>query len=91
MLSLTVNHLSGLTSNTSLHQLGGGNVDGDNANGLQANKEKRAVIFKRAEAYVKEYRDAEREKIRLAREARAQGNFYVPDEPKLVFVVRIKG
>ncbi|KAL1975883.1 hypothetical protein VTN31DRAFT_4275 [Thermomyces dupontii] len=57
----------------------------------QANKEKRAVIFKRAEAYVKEYRDAEREKIRLAREARAQGNFYVPDEPKLVFVVRIKG
>ncbi|KAJ6161352.1 hypothetical protein N7470_004748 [Penicillium chermesinum] len=57
----------------------------------QANKEKRAVIFKRAESYVKEYRDAEREKIRLARAARAEGNFYVDDEPKLVFVVRIKG
>ncbi|KAL1982789.1 hypothetical protein VTN96DRAFT_905 [Rasamsonia emersonii] len=57
----------------------------------QANKEKRAVIFKRAEAYVKEYREAEREKIRLAREARKQGTFYVPDEPKLVFVIRIKG
>ncbi|KAJ5604913.1 hypothetical protein N7510_010067 [Penicillium lagena] len=57
----------------------------------QANKEKRAVIFKRAESYVKEYRDAERESIRLARAARQEGNFFVADEPKLVFVVRIKG
>ncbi|CRG91245.1 60S ribosomal protein L7 [Talaromyces islandicus] len=57
----------------------------------QANKEKRGVIFKRAESYVKEYRDAEREKIRLARESRKQGTFYVDDQPKLVFVVRIKG
>jgi large subunit ribosomal protein L7e len=62
------------------------------ANGeVQANKKKRAVIFKRAESYVKEYRDAEREKIRLARVARKEGNFYVADEPKLVFVIRIKG
>lgn len=58
---------------------------------LQANKEKRAVIFKRAESYVKEYRDAEREKIRLGRLSRQEGNFYVPEEPKLVFVIRIKG
>lgn len=58
---------------------------------IQANKEKRAVIFKRAESYVKEYRDAERESIRLARAARQEGNFFVADEPKLVFVVRIKG
>ncbi|KAM0095875.1 60S ribosomal protein L7 [Aspergillus fumigatus] len=57
----------------------------------EANKKKREAIFKRAEAYVKEYRDAEREKIRLARVARQQGNFYVPDEPKLAFVIRIKG
>ena len=57
----------------------------------QANKEKRGVIFKRAESYVKEYRDAEREKIRLARVARQEGNLYVPDEPKLVFVIHIKG
>lgn len=56
-----------------------------------ANKEKRTAIFKRAESYVREYRDAEREKIRLGRVARQQGNFYVPDEPKLVFVIRIKG
>lgn len=58
---------------------------------IQANKEKRQVIFKRAEAYVKEYRDAEREKIRLARESRLKGTFYVTEEPKLVFVLRIKG
>ncbi|KAF8466427.1 ribosomal protein L30, ferredoxin-like fold domain-containing protein [Kalaharituber pfeilii] len=54
-------------------------------------KKKREVIFKRAEQYVKEYRDAEREKIRLARDAKKEGSFYVPAEAKLVFVVRIKG
>lgn len=58
---------------------------------MQANKEKRGVIFKRAESYVKEYRDQEREKIRLAREAKKSGSYYVPAEPKVVFVVRIKG
>jgi len=57
----------------------------------KVNKAKRGVIFKRAESYVKEYRDAEREKIRLARLSKQQGSFYVPEEPKLVFVVRIKG
>ncbi|KAI5360951.1 Putative ribosomal protein L7/L30 [Septoria linicola] len=55
------------------------------------NKEKRAQIFKRAESYVKEYRDQERENIRLARVAKSEGSYYVPAEPKLVFVVRIKG
>ncbi|KAH8821564.1 60S ribosomal protein L7 [Xylogone sp. PMI_703] len=54
-------------------------------------KEKRGVIFKRAEKYVKEYRDQEREKVRLARLAKQEGSFYVPAEEKLVFVVRIKG
>ncbi|KAF3492248.1 60S ribosomal protein L7 [Arthroderma uncinatum] len=57
----------------------------------KANKEKRQVIFKRAESYVKEYRDAEREKIRLARLSKQEGSVYVPAQPKLVFVVRIKG
>ncbi|OTA91847.1 hypothetical protein M434DRAFT_22213 [Hypoxylon sp. CO27-5] len=55
------------------------------------NKEKRAVIFKRAEKYVKEYRDAEREKIRLQRIAKQEGSFHVPAEEKLIFVIRIKG
>lgn len=57
----------------------------------QANKEKRGVIFKRAEKYVQEYRDAEREKVRLARVAKQSGEFYVPEEAKLIFIVRIKG
>ncbi|EJT81135.1 60S ribosomal protein L7 [Gaeumannomyces tritici R3-111a-1] len=60
-------------------------------NKKKANKEKRQVIFKRAEKYVKEYRDAEREKIRLHRVAKQSGEFYVPAEQKLIFVVRIKG
>ncbi|KAI9846780.1 MAG: 60S ribosomal protein L7 [Sclerophora amabilis] len=57
----------------------------------KASKEKRGVIFKRAESYVKEYRDAEREKIRLHRLSKQEGSYYVPAEPKLVFVIRIKG
>lgn len=55
------------------------------------NKQKRAVIFKRAEKYVKEYRDAEREKIRLQRIAKQEGAFHVPAEEKLIFLIRIKG
>ncbi|KAL8637460.1 MAG: hypothetical protein Q9228_005266 [Teloschistes exilis] len=57
----------------------------------KARKEKRGVIFKRAESYVKEYRDAEREKIRLSRLSKQEGSYYVPAENRLVFVVRIKG
>merc|ERR1712024_4455 len=47
--------------------------------------------FKRAEKYVKEYRDAERDELRLTREAKKAGNFYVAAEPKLAFVMRIHG
>jgi len=57
----------------------------------KANREKRRLIFKRAESYVKSYRRQERDKIRLSRQARKFGNFYVPDEPKLAFVIRIRG
>lgn len=56
-----------------------------------ANKQKRKVIFERAEKYVKEYRDAEREQIRLRRVAKAEGQVYVAAESKLVFAIRIKG
>ena len=48
-------------------------------------------IFKRAESYVQEYLNAEREEIRLKRVARSQDAFHVPETPMLVFVVRIKG
>ena len=57
----------------------------------QLRKEKKKLIFKRAEQYVKEYREREREVIRLKREAKKEGNFYVPEEAKLAFVVRIRG
>lgn len=40
---------------------------------------------------MKEYRDSEREKIRLSRLSKQEGTFYVADESKLVFVIRIKG
>ncbi|VDM53350.1 unnamed protein product [Angiostrongylus costaricensis] len=54
-------------------------------------REKRAKIFKRAEKYVREYREAQREQLRLKRNAEKNGDFYVPDEPKLAFVIRIRG
>merc|ERR1712024_27782 len=56
-----------------------------------ARKKKRVEIFKKAEKYAKEYRDKEREEIRLRREAKKEGNFYVPSEDKYAFVIRIRG
>jgi large subunit ribosomal protein L7e len=57
----------------------------------KAGKAQRKVIFKRAEAYIKEYRDKERNAIRLKRQAKNAGNFIIPAEPKVVFVIRIRG
>ncbi|KAF9454632.1 60S ribosomal protein L7 [Macrolepiota fuliginosa MF-IS2] len=57
----------------------------------KAQKAKRKVIFKRAESYVKEYLAKEKEEIRLKRAARASGDFYVPAQPKVYFVIRIRG
>merc|ERR1712179_30083 len=54
-------------------------------------QEKKGVIFKRAEKYVKEYRTKERQDVRMARQARKTGNFYVPAESKLALVMRIRG
>merc|ERR1712198_213292 len=57
----------------------------------QERRKKRVEIFKRAEKYVKEYKNKERDEIRLAREAKKEGNYYVPSEPKFAFVIRIRG
>merc|ERR1712141_257240 len=57
----------------------------------KALKAKRGVVYKRAAAYAKEYRAKERDEIRLRRMAKRDGNFYVPAEAKLAFVVRIRG
>ncbi|WIA16626.1 hypothetical protein OEZ86_008096 [Tetradesmus obliquus] len=54
-------------------------------------REQRKEIFKRAEQYVNEYRQQEKDTIRLRREAKANGGFYVEPEAKLAFVVRIRG
>merc|ERR1719357_2399681 len=55
------------------------------------NAKKRRVIFKRAEDYIREYKRKERDTIRLKRIARKHGNYYVEDEPRLAFVIRIRG
>jgi large subunit ribosomal protein L7e len=52
---------------------------------------KRKLAYKRAETYLKEYKAAENETIRLKRAAKAAGNIYVPAEAKVAFVVRIRG
>jgi large subunit ribosomal protein L7e len=54
-------------------------------------RDERKVIFKRAEAYVKEYRQQEADLIRIKREAKLKGGFYVEAEAKLLFVIRIRG
>jgi len=53
-----------------------------------ANKEE---IFKRAEKYVKEYRDTAREIVNARRAAKIEGDLFMPAEPKLLLVVRIRG
>ncbi|MCO5578820.1 hypothetical protein L7F22_032667 [Adiantum nelumboides] len=51
----------------------------------------RKIIFKRAEQYIKQYRQQEADLIRLKREAKLKGGFYVDPEAKLLFVIRIRG
>jgi len=57
----------------------------------KAKKATRKQIYKRAEEYHKEYIRKERNEIRLKRQARNQGSFYVPAENKLAFLIRIRG
>ncbi|CAD7693846.1 unnamed protein product [Nyctereutes procyonoides] len=53
-------------------------------------KTRRMLIYEKAKHYHKEYRQMYRIEIRMARMARKDGNFYVPAEPKLAFVIRIR-
>jgi len=60
----------------------------------EANKAKKGVRreqFKRAEKYIKEYRDTQRSTIRMKRQAKNNGNFYIEPEAKVIFVVRVRG
>ena len=54
-------------------------------------KDQRKDILKYAEQYVKEDWQKERNEILLKRKAKKSKNFYIPDEPKIAFVIRIKG
>ena len=58
---------------------------------LKRRQEKEKIIFKKAEQYVMEYRRQEQDELRIKRTARKAGNFYVPAEAKLAFVIRIRG
>ncbi|XP_074579506.1 large ribosomal subunit protein uL30w-like [Curcuma longa] len=62
---------------------------------LAAKKKKarlnRKLIFARAQNYAKEYESKENDLIQLKREARTKGGFYVSPEPKLLFIIRIRG
>jgi large subunit ribosomal protein L7e len=58
---------------------------------MQRRHSDRNKMFKRAEQYVQEYRQTEKDGIRLKRQAKATGNFYVPPEAKVALVVRIRG
>lgn len=62
---------------------------------LEAAKQKkvetRKLIYNRAKQYAKEYDEEQKELIRLKREAKLKGGFYVNPEAKLLFIVRIRG
>ncbi|KAB0368411.1 hypothetical protein FD755_020177 [Muntiacus reevesi] len=58
---------------------------------MMLRKARRKLIYEKAKHYHKEYRQMYRTEIRMARMARKAGNFYVPAEPKLAFVIRIRG
>jgi len=49
------------------------------------------TAFKRAEAYTNEYREQEKSLVTLKRAARKKGTFYVEEEQKVLFVMRLRG
>jgi len=64
-------------------------AESDKARTESAEKKKEA--FKRAEAYINEYREQQQSLVQLKRAARKSGTFYVEPEPKLMFVMRLRG
>jgi large subunit ribosomal protein L7e len=59
----------------------------------KATKAKKSTdeAFKRAEKYVQQYKDQQKSLVTLKRAARKAGTFYVEPEPKLLFVMRLRG
>lgn len=56
-----------------------------------ANKVKRVEGLKRASKYEKQYRQEKEYLIRMRRQAKATGNFFVEPEAKMMMVIRITG
>ncbi|KAK9931462.1 hypothetical protein M0R45_018737 [Rubus argutus] len=57
----------------------------------KTNSDNRKLIYIRAKKYAQEYDEQQKELIRLKREAKLKGGFYVNPEAKLLFIVRIRG
>jgi len=57
----------------------------------KARRTSRQLAFKRAEKYVAEYRSAEKAIVDARRAAKLAGNFFVPAENKIAFIIRIRG
>ena len=51
----------------------------------------RKVAMTNAEKYFKEFQEADAALIKAKRDAKAKGSFFVESEPKVAFVIRIKG
>lgn len=58
---------------------------------IKVGKISREKAFLRAEKYASLYRKAEAEEIRMGKLAKKMDKYYVPAEPKLAVVVRIRG
>merc|ERR1711924_216117 len=56
-----------------------------------ASRATRRGQYQRAAQYAREYKSNERDLVRLRRQAKAADNYFVEPEPKLMFVVRIRG
>jgi len=59
--------------------------------GKKARLESRKVAYANAEKYHKEYQDSDDALIKAKRDAKANGSFFVEGEPKVAFIIRIKG
>lgn len=60
----------------------------------QAKKDRaaaRKLAAENAEKYFNEYQQADAALIAAKREAKSKGSFYVEEEPKVAFVIRIRG
>lgn len=55
------------------------------------NSADKKTFFANAEKYAAEYAAAEKAEVDNRRKAKAEGGFYVPAEPKVALVIRIRG